>query len=839
MGAALLLVLGLLFFGPMLIDGQILFPIHTATFLPWSDETPDDVLRNMHTLDNPLMGDKVRIFHPQLVFNKRSLGEGRLPLWDPYTLCGIPHLAQGLPALFALPNIGYLFTDPECSYTLTALLQTVLGAIFMLLFLRSLEIRHFAATMGGFIFGFSGWMLIHLHYFMITGAAMWLPLLLLGAEKIVRGGRAWWFFALVIGSFQSLCAGFPQIAVFNLYIVAAYTLVRGAGLITSKFKAAIGRVLFIAAGIFVGILISGVQLLPMAEVGLSDDTSRTLISVETAKDKALEPACLLTFLAPDIFGHPELIDQTESPYFKYSSLLSFAMLPQRPEMNYVEIQGYTGFLPLVLALLVFFARPRKGWIFFALLGALSLLIALATPGLINLTALFPGLLIGDLKRFLFPAVTSLSVLAAFTFDAFWKPGGAPRVQIVGFSVLVVLILAVIIGWSWISFASEDTLKDPLISAIHDQTGISAEDIEANISDEDFAVQREHIAATLLRTVLHMILAAVVLLLSTGWTRDWTISRPIIVAILILDLFGVGWKFNKPMPGAALYDPTNPVVQFLKDNTGSERIIRFRNDAIYPVNTGSLHGIRDTQGYTAFYSERYRRLLETLEPGQTHDYAIPSISKEESLTSWVLDMMSVKYILASEPLDLPGVVPVFQRKSVCIYENQDYLPRAFLATKPFPVKDAVSAAARIRTKAFDPHLQAAIEGISAEPVDASVQGMTRPIAIASDLDESIALHVDNGPGWLVLNDVYDEDWIAELDGEPVPIYHANLAFRAIEIPDTEPHKVRFLYKPKSVKIGTLVSLIGLGICLVLAGVFIFRSRSPRSRQDKATDLPETE
>ncbi|MFH2000164.1 MAG: YfhO family protein [Planctomycetota bacterium] len=826
MGAVLLLVLGLLFFGPMIAGDQILFPGHTATYLPWSDETPQEELELLRSLDNPLMGDKVRIFHPQQVFDKRSLGEGRLPLWDPYTLCGIPHLAQGLPALFSLLNMGYLFEKPERAYALTGLLQTVLGAIFMLLFLRSLEIRHFAATMGGFIFGFSGWMLVHLHYFMITGAAMWLPLLLLGTEKIIRGSRPWWIFALVIGSFQTLCAGFPQIAVFNLYIATIYALVRGMSLVRAQFKTACSRVLFIGAGIFLGILLSGIQLLPSAAVGLSDSTTRTMITKEEAKARSLEPACLLTFLAPDIFGHPDLIHRTESPYFKYSSLLSLAFLTQKSDMNYVEIQGYSGFLPLVLALLVFFARPRKGWIFFAITGAFSILLALGTPGLLDLITCFPGMLIGDIKRFLFPAVTCLSVLAAFTFDAFWKPGGVPRVQIVGFSILVILIVAVLAGWTWVTFSSEDTLRDTVASAIHSKTDLPETSILDNISDADLTVQREHIASTLRRTVLHMILAAVVLLLSTGWTRDWTISRPIIVAVLILDLFSVGWKFNKPMPGYPLYETANPVVEFLMQNTGQERILRFNNDGIYPVNTGSIHGVRDAQGYTAFYSSRYRTLMEILEPGVTHHYAVPSLRKRESLASLILDMASVKYILASEPLEVDGIAPVFHHKSVYIYENPDCLPRAFMVPTALQVQDSDDAMVKIRSGAFDPHEKVAIEGIT-EPVAQGEGGVFKPAALVSDQEDRVELDVTEGPGWLVLNDIYDTDWIAELDGEPVPIFPANLAFRAVKIPDASPHKVKFFYKPDSVKIGRLASIAGVCLCLMLIALFLVRSRGPRS------------
>ena len=172
MGAMLLAALGLLFFIPWFTGDKILFPRHTASYLPWRDTVPARDLRQIDKAANPLMSDKVYMFQPELTLSRRRIHEGHLPLWDPYTLAGIPHIAQGLPATFDPLNFSYLIMAPERSYVLTGFLQTVLGAVFMLLFLRSLELRHFPATIGGMAFGFSGWMLVHLHYFMITGAAM-------------------------------------------------------------------------------------------------------------------------------------------------------------------------------------------------------------------------------------------------------------------------------------------------------------------------------------------------------------------------------------------------------------------------------------------------------------------------------------------------------------------------------------------------------------------------------------------------------------------------------------------------------------------------------------------
>ena len=52
------------------------------------------------------------------------------------------------------------------------------------------------------------------------------------------------------------------------------------------------------------------------------------------------------------------------------------------------------------------------------------------------------------------------------------------------------------------------------------------------------------------------------------------------------------------------------------------------------------------------------------------------------------------------------------------------------------------------------------------------------------------------GVLVVNEGYDPGWVAELDGQPVPVWRANLTFRGIPIPAGE-HTVVLAYRPPGV------------------------------------------
>jgi hypothetical protein len=78
------------------------------------------------------------------------------------------------------------------------------------------------------------------------------------------------------------------------------------------------------------------------------------------------------------------------------------------------------------------------------------------------------------------------------------------------------------------------------------------------------------------------------------------------------------------------------------------------------------------------------------------------------------------------------------------------------------------------------------------------------------------------GLAVILDPFYPGWTATLDGKPVPIFRADYAFQAVEVPAGR-HDLRLSYRNRWVTTGAAVSL---GTLALLAGALAARSRRMR-------------
>ncbi len=78
------------------------------------------------------------------------------------------------------------------------------------------------------------------------------------------------------------------------------------------------------------------------------------------------------------------------------------------------------------------------------------------------------------------------------------------------------------------------------------------------------------------------------------------------------------------------------------------------------------------------------------------------------------------------------------------------------------------------------------------------------------------------GLLVLTDAFYPGWQTAVDGEPVPLYHANGMFRAVFVPAGE-HQVVFSYESKEMENGRIISLAALLLLLLSLGFLRLKSR----------------
>ena len=88
------------------------------------------------------------------------------------------------------------------------------------------------------------------------------------------------------------------------------------------------------------------------------------------------------------------------------------------------------------------------------------------------------------------------------------------------------------------------------------------------------------------------------------------------------------------------------------------------------------------------------------------------------------------------------------------------------------------------------------------------------------------------GFLLLADTFYPGWTAQVDGNPTPIYRANLSVRGIRLAKGR-HEVRFMFDPPGFTRGLQITLVAVSMLLLWVGVAIFVDCRVRRGRDPVT------
>jgi hypothetical protein len=154
----------------------------------------------------------------------------------------------------------------------------------------------------------------------------------------------------------------------------------------------------------------------------------------------------------------------------------------------------------------------------------------------------------------------------------------------------------------------------------------------------------------------------------------------------------------------------------------------------------------------------------------------------------------------------------------IFENEDYLPKAYFASQPIILRDEEAILSTLESEGFDPYQEVILED-PALSLPESAEGHHQMPSVAVELldyqPNYVRLHLDAPTaGFVILSDLYHPDWTARLDGEATSIYRANYLFRAVQV-SPGVHTIEFIFEPDLLNNGGYVSLGTLGIMLVLS------------------------
>jgi hypothetical protein len=145
----------------------------------------------------------------------------------------------------------------------------------------------------------------------------------------------------------------------------------------------------------------------------------------------------------------------------------------------------------------------------------------------------------------------------------------------------------------------------------------------------------------------------------------------------------------------------------------------------------------------------------------------------------------------------------------VYENARALPRAWLASEARALDEEATLKV-IRTghlpdgSAWEPQRTALVESEPGAASASSSQGGSAEVVRFEPNRVDVKTKA-GGPSILVLSENHYPGWRAYLDGQPVGVLRVNYNQRGVRVPEGE-HEVRFVYRPKSVIAGAIISLL---------------------------------
>lgn len=736
---------------PFFYKGDIPFPSKylVTTFAPWSTAFAMPV-------KSASMPDVITQIYPWKQLTIESWKRGHMPLWNPYSFAGTQHAGNYQTAVFSPINILFLFLSTPIAWSWAVLLQPLLAGLCMYLYLTSERVSKISSLTGALAFMFCGFMVVWMAYETLGYAALFLPLCLY-AVNMHRDGKKWWSLPLLASSIAlSLVSGHFQISIYVIGYVILYIIF---GDKDRRIDTQIPPLLFIALGI-------GIATPQLWETYRA--YTQSVRSVSFSKGEIIPWQYLITFFAPDFYGHPV----TRNDWFGH----------------YAEWAGFIGVIPLLFSLCAIFIAKHTHKIFFMTVGILSLLLALPTwlTDLLYMLKI-PVLSTSSASRIIMLTSFSLATLCAYGFDAIMDLWKHRDVKVIS----RICIVACIFLFGFWFMVKGGHLFDADSLAI--------------------AVRNSYLPSGLLIGALLLLLGGIYLP-----KKYIIICLYGLLMLTAVDTLRFAIKWMPFEPKEYIY----PKMGVIDKITSASDVSTARVMGNFGNELSGMYHLQGVDGYDAMYKGRYGEFMSYVSDRKMH---IPSrsvvlLDKHGIFTEKVLQLLGVRYYLhkvsdgrfswAYPFWEYSNYDSIWKDPTYEIFQNTAAYPRAFLASSYTVIDVPEQIMSTLFSDSFDRRNTVVLE----EKPDVSPEIGDGEVVIASYFPEKVSMQIKtNVPKLLFLSDVYDSGWKAYVNGTKAKIYRANYAFRAVSVPKGAADVV-MVYEPYSVWYGLYISGISIGILI---------------------------
>lgn len=732
--------------------------------------------------------DISRYFYPYKYFASSNIKEGIIPLWNPYSGCGMPFMASIQAGIFYPLSIVYYILPFQQGFNIFYALHYLLALIFMYMLARDFNFTTLSALFSAISFAFCGFLVSVLDTSAVLCSAIWVPLTFLLFRRSLNCNRSPNIYTVFAGISLSMeiLHGDPVIPYCTFIILLIY-------LVTIKAKPVsyvkLLSIFLIAFGI------SAIQIIPFLEfLKLSD---RLNLQYKDVTLWSMPFLYLINLLVPFSSGD---ITATYTDWF-----LSEQIWLKSPYMGILVLVFSAA---VIINILRLYRTKDRESVFFFIILCISLILVLGryTPLYKLLCNFVPGLSsIRYPVKFFFLTSFSLAFLSGRGIDMIISDNDKEKRYL---KILIIMEIIVVVLSMLIFFGKEQILS---FLKVHFYNSLSLEDTY-------FMVVRANEIMSRTLQMFAIFTVVVILVFFVKFKKVSNLSFQILMLfLLIIDIFPVNMKLN-PLIYGDFYKEDEKNITFLKENLKSQRVFLLKDEkrgaflygdnivdklrnskkSLYP-NLGMLYGFHEIEGYESLYLKRHLDLQHAI------------LKSSEKRVSPLLDLLGVKYVFAF--CNLHKKFRFLNEDYVKIYENPDYLPRAFVINNAISVKTPDEAFNEIISPGFDPVSYAVIEDGDSLTADSNTRNntngnMIKPAIVKYPDPNTVVVEVssDSG-GYLVLTDTYYPGWKAYVDGEKSKIYRAYYTLRAVKV-NKGKHTIKFEYKPLSFKIGLVITLVFL-------------------------------
>jgi hypothetical protein len=145
------------------------------------------------------------------------------------------------------------------------------------------------------------------------------------------------------------------------------------------------------------------------------------------------------------------------------------------------------------------------------------------------------------------------------------------------------------------------------------------------------------------------------------------------------------------------------------------------------------------------------------------------------------------------------------------EQTNFMPLATMGARPVFAEDSEALAA-LGAAGFAPRQTVYLPAAARGQIRAEAAAGARVLSSRVRPSECMFDTSGESPALLVVAQAYYHCWKATVDGRPVPLWRANYAFQAVDVPAGR-HEVRLTYEDRAFRMGAGLSLAALGCCVV--------------------------